>query len=62
MRALTLFLDPPLQLYAEPSMIHWLKTNYKVEDLIIVSPDAGGAKRYAASCLLTTASCHLVLT
>jgi phosphoribosylpyrophosphate synthetase len=26
-------------------MIHWLKTNYKVEDLIIVSPDAGGAKR-----------------
>lgn len=35
-----------LQLYAEPSMIHWLKNNYKVEDLIIVSPDAGGAKRY----------------
>lgn len=27
-------------------MIHWLKNNYKVEDLIIVSPDAGGAKRY----------------
>ncbi|KAJ4409415.1 ribose phosphate diphosphokinase subunit prs4 [Neurospora sp. IMI 360204] len=32
-------------LYAEPSIIRYIRENYKPEDCVIVSPDAGGAKR-----------------
>jgi ribose-phosphate pyrophosphokinase len=35
-------------LYAEPSTLQWIKQNMKVEDCVIVSPDAGGAKRATA--------------
>jgi hypothetical protein len=33
------------QLYAEPSMIYWMREHLDIENCIIVSPDAGGAKR-----------------
>jgi len=40
------FFDVPVDnLYAEPSMVRWLRDNIEVKDCIIVSPDAGGAKR-----------------
>ncbi|EUC53714.1 ribose-phosphate pyrophosphokinase [Rhizoctonia solani AG-3 Rhs1AP] len=37
-----------LQLYAEPSIIHYIRTRLDVSKCIIVSPDAGGAKRATA--------------
>ncbi|ADV23443.1 ribose-phosphate pyrophosphokinase [Cryptococcus gattii Ru294] len=37
------FFDVPL--YAEPSMIQYMRNNIDVHDCVIVSPDAGGAKR-----------------
>ncbi|KAH9486942.1 Ribose-phosphate pyrophosphokinase 2 [Psilocybe cubensis] len=37
------FFDVPL--YAEPSAILYIRTHFNVEDVVIVSPDAGGAKR-----------------
>nr|ODN91918.1 ribose-phosphate pyrophosphokinase [Cryptococcus depauperatus CBS 7841] len=37
------FFDVPL--YAEPSMIQYMRNNINVKDCVIVSPDAGGAKR-----------------
>lgn len=43
------FFDVPVDnLYAEPSVIHAIRQRFKVEDVIIVSPDAGGAKRATA--------------
>lgn len=42
------FFNVPVDnLYAEPSMLRWIRGNYpKVEEqCVIVSPDAGGAKR-----------------
>jgi len=40
------FFDVPVDnLYAEPSAIHYIRQNFAVRDVIIVSPDAGGAKR-----------------
>ncbi|KAF9507260.1 hypothetical protein BS47DRAFT_1373941 [Hydnum rufescens UP504] len=41
------FFDVPVDkcLYAEPSAIHYIRQNLSVRDVIIVSPDAGGAKR-----------------
>lgn len=41
------FRVPVDNLYAEPSVLRYIKENFKVEDTIIVSPDAGGAKRVA---------------
>ena len=32
-------------LYAEPSFLRYIRENFKPEDCVIVSPDAGGAKR-----------------
>ncbi|KAJ7880259.1 phosphoribosyltransferase-like protein [Mycena olivaceomarginata] len=32
-------------LYAEPSVILYIRTHFNLEDIVIVSPDAGGAKR-----------------
>jgi ribose-phosphate pyrophosphokinase len=34
-----------VQLYAEPSMIHYIRQHIDVQNCVIVSPDAGGAKR-----------------
>jgi len=40
------FFDCPVDnLYAEPSMIHYIRSNFDVSQVVIVSPDAGGAKR-----------------
>lgn len=41
------FFDIPVDnLYAEPAVIKWVKTNIpEWKDCCIVSPDAGGAKR-----------------
>jgi len=40
------FFDVPVDnLYAEPSVILYIRTNFNLENLVIVSPDAGGAKR-----------------
>lgn len=33
------------QLYAEPSAILYIRTHFNLQDVVIVSPDAGGAKR-----------------
>ena len=40
------FFNVPVDnLYAEPSTLRWIKNNLNVPDCVIVSPDAGGAKR-----------------
>jgi len=41
------FFNVPVDnLYAEPSVLRWIKENMNTEEAVIVSPDAGGAKRY----------------
>lgn len=43
------FFDVPVDnLYAEPSVVQYIKNNVDYKNSIIVSPDAGGAKRAAA--------------
>ncbi|KAI0793519.1 phosphoribosyl pyrophosphokinase [Abortiporus biennis] len=41
------FFDVPVDkyLYAEPSAIQYIRANFDLSNLVIVSPDAGGAKR-----------------
>ncbi|KAI4524974.1 phosphoribosyl pyrophosphokinase [Schizophyllum commune Loenen D] len=40
------FFDVPVdKLYAEPSAILYIRSNFNLDDIVIVSPDAGGAKR-----------------
>ncbi|KZV71351.1 phosphoribosyl pyrophosphokinase [Peniophora sp. CONT] len=40
------FFDVPVdKLYAEPSVILYIRTHFDLSDVVIVSPDAGGAKR-----------------
>jgi ribose-phosphate pyrophosphokinase len=40
------FFNVPVDnLYAEPSMLRWISENLDIENCVIVSPDAGGAKR-----------------
>ncbi|KAJ7048539.1 phosphoribosyltransferase-like protein [Mycena amicta] len=40
------FFDVPVdKLYAEPSAILYIRTHFDLNDVVIVSPDAGGAKR-----------------
>lgn len=39
------FSVPVDNLYAEPSFLRYIRENFKPEDCVIVSPDAGGAKR-----------------
>jgi len=40
------FFDVPVDnLYAEPSVIQYIRTNFDLSQIVIVSPDAGGAKR-----------------
>lgn len=42
------FFDSPVDnLYAEPSVVRYIKENVNFKEAIIVSPDAGGAKRAA---------------
>ena len=36
---------PVDNLYAEPSTLKWIRDNLNVQDSVVVSPDAGGAKR-----------------
>ncbi|KAH9937711.1 phosphoribosyl pyrophosphokinase [Fomitopsis serialis] len=45
------FFDVPVDkyLYAEPSTIQYIRTNFDLSQIVIVSPDAGGAKRYGTS-------------
>jgi hypothetical protein len=40
-------------LYAEPSFLRYIRENFKTEDCVIVSPDAGGAKRLVDPTLST---------
>ena len=41
------FFNVPVDnLYAEPSTLRWIRENLDVDKAVIVSPDAGGAKRY----------------
>lgn len=41
------FFNVPVDnLYAEPSTLRWIRDNLVVKDCVVVSPDAGGAKRY----------------
>ncbi|GMM31783.1 hypothetical protein DAMA08_045280 [Martiniozyma asiatica (nom. inval.)] len=43
------FSIPVDNLYAEPNVLKWIKDNYKnTNDVMMVSPDAGGAKRVAS--------------
>lgn len=40
------FFNVPVDnLYAEPSTLRWMRENLNVKECVIVSPDAGGAKR-----------------
>ncbi|KAI5468012.1 phosphoribosyltransferase-like protein [Mariannaea sp. PMI_226] len=40
------FFNVPVDnLFAEPSILHWIAENLHVDNCVIVSPDAGGAKR-----------------
>lgn len=40
------FFNVPVDnLYAEPSVLRWIRENLDAESCVIVSPDAGGAKR-----------------
>jgi len=41
------FFNVPVDnLYAEPSTLRWIRENLEVKDCVVVSPDAGGAKRF----------------
>ncbi|KAL0632141.1 ribose phosphate diphosphokinase subunit prs4 [Maublancomyces gigas] len=41
------FFNVPVDnLYAEPSMLRYIRENFNYKNAVIVSPDAGGAKRY----------------
>lgn len=43
------FFNVPVDnLYAEPSVLRWIKGNLDVKNCVIVSPDAGGTKRAAS--------------
>lgn len=42
------FRVPVDNLYAEPSVLRYINENFAREDIIIVSPDAGGAKRVSS--------------
>ena len=37
------------KLYAEPSVILYIRTHFDLGNVVIVSPDAGGAKRCVAA-------------
>lgn len=44
------FFNVPVDnLYAEPSMLNYIREKIDYKNAVIVSPDAGGAKRYTIS-------------
>jgi phosphoribosylpyrophosphate synthetase len=44
------FFNVPVDnLYAEPSMLMYIREKIDYKNAVIVSPDAGGAKRYTVS-------------
>jgi ribose-phosphate pyrophosphokinase len=43
-----------LQLFAEPSLILYIRTKFDLSNVVIVSPDAGGAKRCVTMSLAIT--------
>src|SRR5882757_256293 len=49
------------QLYAEPSLILYIRTKFDLSNVVIVSPDAGGAKRCVAI-LMTSCWNRIVCT
>lgn len=56
------FFNVPVDnLYAEPSTLQWIKKNYPdvKKDCVIVSPDAGGAKRSVMMSQLTLVSINI---
>ena len=51
------FFNVPVDnLYAEPSTLRWIRENLKVRDCVVVSPDAGGAKRFVSTQFLSSSS------
>ena len=48
-------------LYAEPSFLRYIRENFKPEDCVIVSPDAGGAKRFVSPPLFGKPPTHISL-
>lgn len=50
------FTVPVDNLFAEPSTLAWIKKNLDVENSVVVSPDAGGAKRFVLACHSSGAS------
>ena len=34
------------KLFAEPSVLNYIRTTFDIPNVVIVSPDAGGAKRF----------------
>jgi ribose-phosphate pyrophosphokinase len=53
------FFNVPVDnLYAEPSTLRWIKDNLNVKECVIVSPDAGGAKRYSLVFFLQLCAHH----
>ncbi|CAG8946791.1 unnamed protein product [Penicillium salamii] len=56
------FFNVPVDnLYAEPSMLKWIRENLDVSNCVIVSPDAGGAKRLVHSLIATAIADRLDL-
>ena len=50
------FFNVPVDnLYAEPSMLNYIREKLDYKNAVIVSPDAGGAKRYLTFLMLLTA-------
>jgi ribose-phosphate pyrophosphokinase len=44
------------KLFAEPSVLNYIRTTFDISNIVIVSPDAGGAKRY--ECIANTSHSH----
>lgn len=54
------FFNVPVDnLYAEPTVLHYIREHIDISRLIIVSPDAGGAKR--ATALADRLGCNFAL-
>lgn len=58
------FFDIPVDnLYAEPAVLKWIKENIpEWKNCTIVSPDAGGAKRYASTACHRCSTLELTFT
>lgn len=49
-------------LYAEPSMLRYIYENFDYKSAVIVSPDAGGAKRFNPQPTLLSRSTNIHVT